>query len=268
MIRPMPAVRPRAPIPPSSSSGVPATNSIPKAMAHSSRVVPRSGSSITSAASSTVRGSTGTSRWRTSPRRRALRVSTSAENSSRAELGELGRLDGEPAGERDPAGRPVGRDRPRVDEHVDQAGGGQHQQGRAQPAPDAVVDAADHQHHHHPAGHPHELALEVGVGVALLGQGEHRGGGQHHDQADDQQGAGHGEQQPVGASPPSAAGPRPRPGVTNRHRDRLRCVARPGGPPRPRRRPRARRSRRTGPGWRRPGPAARCRPGRPGRTRR
>src|SRR5438094_539336 len=52
MIRPKPPARPRAPTPPSSSSGAPATNSMPRAMAHSSRVVPRSGSSITRAASS------------------------------------------------------------------------------------------------------------------------------------------------------------------------------------------------------------------------
>ena len=135
------------------------------------------------------------------------------------QLGELGRLDGDDAADRDPAGRPVGRHRARVDEHVHQPGGGHHQQGRAQPAPQAVVDAADHQHDHGPAGHPQQLALEVGVGVALPGQGEHRGGGQHHDQPDDQQRAGHGEQQPVGGAgaqqrPGRPPGP---PGVTGRH---------------------------------------------------
>jgi hypothetical protein len=59
---------------------------MPKAIAHSSMVVPRSGSSITRIARNTVSGTTGTSRCRTSPSRRALRASTSAENSSRASL--------------------------------------------------------------------------------------------------------------------------------------------------------------------------------------
>jgi hypothetical protein len=59
---------------------------MPNAMAHSSMVVPRSGSSITRNARNTVSGTTGTSRCRTSPSSLALRVSTSAENSSSASL--------------------------------------------------------------------------------------------------------------------------------------------------------------------------------------
>ena len=142
----------------------------------------------------------------------------------------------------------------------------------------------------HRQGHPHQLALDHGVGVAVVDpEGVHARGAEHHDQADGQQQGGRTEQQVVRrqraiesltqrgemAMAGTAGrgevvtvvdltrrhgGDRRTPSVGRRYLDVNRSShPRAAGRPRRRRRP-VRHSWRTCPSRRIPGPAARCRP--------
>src|SRR5499427_6215691 len=81
------------------------------------------------------------------------------------DLGELRRLDLEPAGQRDPGVRAVDRGAQRAEHHQQPQAGGRVDQRRGHPQY-PVVDQADRDQEHQPDDHVEQLLLQVGVRVA------------------------------------------------------------------------------------------------------
>ena len=145
------------------------------------------------------------------------------------ELGELRRLDLEPAGQRDPGLRPVDP-LPRRAEHREQQQQRQAVDRRRPPAEPAVVDAGGDEHEDDPEPAPQQLLLQVGVRVRADGPQFRLGRRPDQHRADDGEPDGDGDQQPVPGPGEAALGERAgqRRAPLRRERAPARACPRPG----------------------------------------